>query len=468
MANLLSRARGSRGPERSSIATLEDYVSALNSYTYGGNWAGGVQVTQPGQATEAIPHHLESYARNAYQSNGIVFAVMLVRQMVFSAVRLQYQRFHNGRPAALWGDESLRLLETPWRGGTTQDLLSRMIQDADLAGAFIAYRDTSLARMGTSDLGEIVRLRPDWVQSVLRKRTYAGGQVGWDRVGFVYWEGGKHSGADPVPFLADEITYFAPIPDPLAPFRGMSWLTPVIREIQNDGLMNKHKRKFFENAATPNVIVRMDPSIQLEQFRKFIAHMDSKHRGVEDAYKTLYVGAAADVTVAGKDFQQMDFKSVQGAGETRIAAAGGVPPVIVGLSEGLQGSSLNAGNYGQSRRRLADATMHPLWGNMAGSLASLLKVPSGSRLWYDARDVPFLREDSGDAAKIAQTRASTLRTYIDAGFTPESAVAALDAGDEGLLVHSGLFSVQLWKPGAQNGTQNGPTPPAPSGEDSTS
>lgn len=463
MANLLSRAIGApRGPER-GISTLEDYVKALNAFQFGGHTypLGGVQTTQSGEAAEPIANSLEAYARQAYASNGIVFAVMLVRQMVFSAVRFQYQRFHNGRPAALWGDRSLQMLETPWPGGTTQDLLSRMIQDADLAGAFIGFKDTPLSRLGGDDQGEIVRLRPDWVQSVLQRRVLRGAQVGWRKVGYTYWEGGVHSGVDPVPFLSDEITYFAPIPDPLAPFRGMSWLTPVLREIQADGLMNRHKQKFFENAATPNVIVRMDPAIQLEAFEKFRATMDAHHRGVEDAYKTLYVGAAADVTVAGANFQQMDFKQVQGGGETRIAAAGGVPPVIVGLSEGLQGSSLNAGNYGQSRRRLADGTMHPLWGNVAGSLAPLVKAPSDSRLWYDARDVPFLREDSGDAANIAQTRASTLRTYIDAGFTPESAVAALDAGDEGLLVHSGLYSVQLQKPG----TNEAPAPTAPSGED---
>jgi phage portal protein BeeE len=53
----------------------------------------------------------------------------------------------------------------------------------------------------------------------------------------------------------------------------------------------------------------------------------------------------------------------QGAGETRIAAAAGVPPVIVGLSEGLQAATYS--NYSQARRRFADGTMRPLWRNAA-------------------------------------------------------------------------------------------------------
>jgi hypothetical protein len=74
------------------------------------------------------------------------------------------------------------------------------------------------------------------------------------------------------------------------------------------------------------------------------------HAGVANAYKTLYLTAGADATVVGKDLQQLDFKVVQGAGETRIAAAAGIHPVIVGLSEGLAGSSLNAGNFAAARR----------------------------------------------------------------------------------------------------------------------
>jgi hypothetical protein len=60
--------------------------------------------------------------------------------------------------------------------------------------------------------------------------------------------------------------------------------------------------------------------------------------------------------------------------------------------------------------------------------------------------VPFLREDERDASDILRTRASTIKLLVDAGFKPESAIAAVEADDLGLLVHTGLFSVQLQKP----------------------
>ena len=96
-----------------------------------------------------------------------------------------------------------------------------------------------------------------------------------------------------------------------------------------------------------------------------------------------------------------------------------MPPVIVGLSEGLEASTYS--NYSQARRRLADGTAHPLWENLAGCMEHLLKIPGDGtdvRLWYDADNVPFLREDEKDAAEIQGARATTIAGLITAGSLP--------------------------------------------------
>lgn len=445
MTNLWQRSRRPRAGAR-DIMTVEDYAAALQqSLGYGGFSALGITQTQPGQAAEKAPTDLPGYAQ-LFATNPVIWACMVARMSVFSAPRFTWQRLNNGAPSQMFGTPELRLLETPWPGGTTQDLLARVIQDADMAGQSYWTRFDN----------EAVRMRPDWVQIVLERRRHPhGGDLGWRRYGYLYQE----PGCDPVFLWPEEVAHFAPVPDPLATFRGMSWLTPVIRETQNDNLMAAHKRKYFENAATPNMVVRLDKQVTPEAFAKFKAKMEAGHRGVENAYKTLYLGGGADVTVVGNDLQKMDFSSVQGAGETRIASAAGVPPIIVGLSEGLKAATYS--NYGQARRRFADGTIHPLWQNAAGSFAPLVTPPgSGSgavRLWYDARDVPFLREDARDAAEIQGVESRTIRTLLDAGFTPESVRAAVTSSDWSLLVHTGLFSVQLQKPGQANGA----APPAP-------
>jgi hypothetical protein len=196
----------------------------------------------------------------------------------------------------------------------------------------------------------------------------------------------------------------------------------------------------FEKGATPNMIVKMDVD-DLEKFKNIIAQFRSEHEGSENASKTLFLAAGADATVVGSTFQQTDFKSVQGAGETRIAAAAGVPPVIVGLSEGLDAATYS--NYAQARRRLSDGTMRPLWRQAAGALATIIRVPSDGELWYDDRDIKFLQEDQKDAADIQQVNSSSIKMLVDAGFESDSVVTAINAGDLSLLQHTGLFSVQL-------------------------
>jgi phage portal protein BeeE len=415
-----------------------------------GMYGGGMPITtMGGRAEERISPDFSGLTSGAYRANGVIFACMLNRQLAFSTIRFQYQRLAQGRPSAMFGDQSLLLLEEPWPGGTTQDLLTRVIVDADLAGNSFHTVETSMARVGGDGGQQLVRMRPDWMTIVLGQRASG---LGREKIGYVYCEDGPMSGNDMVPLPLDEVSHYAPIVDPLATHRGMSWLTPVIREIQSDGQMNLHKQAFFVNGGTPNAVVKHPPSRTQEQVQAFKAKMDAAHEGASNAYKWMHVDSGTDVTVIGTDFRQIEFAVTQGHGETRIAAAAGVPPVIVGLSEGLAAATYS--NYGQARRRFADGTLHPLWQNVAGSFAPLLSgTPAlrqaGVRLWYDTRDVPLLREDEKDAAEIQQMEAATMRQLVDAGYTPGSVQAAMLAGDFGLLEHSGLFSVQLQAAGAQ-------------------
>jgi phage portal protein BeeE len=453
MANLLSRMKAT---ERSSRdMSFDQYAAMLGQFQFNGLTYGspGMQQTLAGTATEMPTNNFIGLASQAYASNGVVFACMLVRQLVFSSIRFQFQQILNGKPSKTFGDQTLGVLERPWPGGTTQDLLSRMIQDADLAG------NSYWVRQGD----ELVRLRPDWVQIVGTPRTMGtadssrgNGQVGWVKKGYLYTENGCHpsNSHEAVAFTVEEVVHFAPIPDPLAVFSGMSWLTPILREIQADHSMTRHQRKFFDNGATPNMIIKHALGTTNDSITKFSEEVLAKFAGTENAYKTLNLYPGADATVVGADLRSIDFKSVRGGGETRIAAAAGVPPVIVGLSEGLAAATYS--NYGQARRRLSDGTAHPLWQNVAGSIENVVPPPgNGTRLWYGTADVPFLREDEKDAADIAQVKATTVNTYIIAGFEPDSAVAAVDADDINLLVHTGLTSVQLVEPGQD------PPPPAP-------
>jgi hypothetical protein len=475
MANRLSRAfYGALGP---LLAPKERADPQLNInqwasfFNYGGStypfFVNGSLVGNK----ETIPHSFMAYANSMYKSNGAVFAVEAVRLMLFSEARFQFQQIRGGRPGALFGTQALSILETPWSGATTGDLLARAIQDVDIGGNFYGVlTDAEGVPMSKSNQRggqqQIKRLRPDWTSILLGSpqdldtdtppEMLEFGAINTETIAYIYRPEGGNGGAPVQTLNVEDVVHFAPIPDPIATFRGMSWLTPVMREIMSDSAATNHKLAFFENGATPNLVVSMDPSITEKAFEAWIKVFRQEHEGVANAYKTMYLAGGATPTVIGSDLKQMDFKVVQGAGETRIAAAAGVPPVIAGLSEGLQSATYS--NYQQARRRFADGTMRPLWRNFAGSLERIVPPPPNSRLWYDDRDIPFLQEDKADAANILYVKSEAISKLVMAGYDPESVIEAVEADDLSQLEHTGLFSVQLRPPSPDEPTTLVPSP----------
>jgi hypothetical protein len=203
--------------------------------------------------------------------------------------------------------------------------------------------------------------------------------------------------------------------------------------------------------------VKPPPELTPEKFDLWVKKFKELHPEGAANYGRLFMGGGSDVTVVGMDWRQMDLRNIQGGLETRIASASQVPAVILGISEGLEGSSLNEGNFEAAQRLFADRTLRPLWRNLCGSLAKIITVPGGAELWYDDRDIPFLQADASDDAEIQSTQAQTIRTLIEAGYDPDAVLDAIVAGDLSRLSgkHSGMLSVQLQEPGAQNENGNG-------------
>jgi phage portal protein BeeE len=409
-------------------------------------WGG----TSPVSSKERVEHSFESYVRHAYKANGVVFACMAARMLPFSEARILFQELVDGRAGRLHASGGdLSLLDEPWPNGTTGELLSRMEQDGSLAGNFYA---TPVVRRGERRLR---RLRPDWV--TILSGIPADSDVDIDDVfedpdafaleaeviGYLYQPKVPGRTYEPVLLTPERVAHWSPIPDPVAQWRGMSWLTPVLREIDADSAATEHKRRFFENGATPQIVIKYDKSTTPEAFKAAVKAFQDGHQGLKNAYKALHLGGGADAMVVGADLKQLDFKATQGAGESRIAAASGVGAIMAQFSEGMSGSSLNAGNYGSAKRRMADMLLRPNWRTAVASLAKFAEVPAGSRLWYDD-DIPFLQEDALDAARIFAERARSLTALTTNGFDADASIRAVEALDFDPLLgkHNGLPSVQ--------------------------
>lgn len=429
------RVRGSFGP-----------YSWPSSFSFNGtSFPQGLVQTNSGSKREEFSSDFAGHLAAARQCPP-VFGAQNKRARYLSQARFKYR---NRTTHKVFGGTGLALLEQPWPNGTSGELISKMEWQAGLAGNAFAVRTMVRGRP------TIKVPNPGWITIVLgseRDAETAADQLDAEVLGYLYTPGGLGSGNRPVSLMPEDVAHWSPLPDPQAAFRGMSWVTPAIREIQGDVAASEHKLRFFENGATPNLVVKGIPAASKEEFDQIVEMMEGSHTGVENAYKTLYLASGADATVVGSNLQQIDFKATQGAGETRIALLSEVPASLLGISEGMQGSSLNAGNYAESRRSFIDGWLTSSLQSLVACLGQIADVPADAELWYDTSDMPIVREDAADAADIEQTKATTIRALVDGGFEPSSVVDAVNGQDMTLLVHTGNLSVQLLPPGTTGGS----------------
>jgi hypothetical protein len=380
-----------------------------------------------------------------------------VRLALFSEVTFTWQAKDDKH---LWGNTDLAKLEEPFGPDTTTgQLLSRMEQDAFLTGQAYIWDAPGEDRL--------VRLRPDWttiISEVIRVENGTD-RPGWYRRPIAYWFEPPKSlmddGNEGFYVPAGECVHFAPIPDPQADFRGMSPLTPIIRDVQGDDGMARFKIRYLSNDATPNIVIKYAQKLAPGTVDRIRERVTARYAGPDNAGKTLVLDQGADLTLAGNSLSQMDFSNVSAVGTERILAACAVPGVLVGL-EPLRGAGRG---YQESMQKLANVWARPQWRAACGSLSRIVNVPPGNRLWYDPSDIAALQDGEMERGQAALVRAQALLALVQAGYTHESAIAAVDSMDLSQLKAGGVGTptsgpqVQHLLPQAQPGAVASPLPP---------
>lgn len=382
---------------------------------------------------ESIDHDFVAYFLQAIAENPIVFGAFNRRRQVFSQANFMWQTMQNGRGGQLASSAELDLLRTPWPNGSLPMLLGRM--EGDVTGAGNSYHTIcdDRGRIGRAAKGSptarFARLRPDWVTIVIGVPNEPGADAFDPRARVMAYHYRTPHTQEPLVLLPEEVSHYAPVPDLISRFRGMSWLTPVLLEVLADKAATSHKLNFYKNGAVHAMMLKYPPNTSAKLLREYKKLYEEEYQGVDNHYKVFHI-AGADPIAASADFQQLDLKKVQGAGETRIALASGVPAPILGSSEGLEGSSLNQGNFSAMRRLFVDTTVRDLWSMAAPALQVLVRPPQqNQRLWYDDTQIPFLREDASDNAKIKTQDATTIKMLVDSGCEWDAAVEYVRTGD---------------------------------------
>lgn len=365
------------------------------------------------QPVESIGSDFASFVRQGYLDNGIIFGCINARLTLFAQGVFKLRRRADNELRDL--PPRMRLLEEPWPGGTTAEMFARIEQDTSLAGNWYLYQ---------AEPNQLQRLRPDWVDIVLDPQ-------GAERVGYLYHRGGRLADPAGIPLTLDEVAHGSPYPDPMAAFRGTSWISSVVVEIQSDKAMTRHKREFFANAATPNLLVKLQQSLTEPQRKRWRDMLQATFGGTGNAWKTMVLEEGADATVIGKAVE-LGFADTQAGGENRIAVAAGVPSVVLGIKEGAEQATYS--NYGQALAHMANFTTQHMWNDTAAVLAQLVSVPEGADLVVDTSEIPALQRDLKEAAEVEKTQAETMKLLLDANFDAESVVEAVTGGDLTLLV----------------------------------
>lgn len=376
---------------------------------------------------EAILPQIAALAQSSHAVNGVVFAAIQARIMLLSEASFCFQRLTD---RGTFTNADLRILQVPWPDGTSAELLARMELDVSLAGNAYIWNPPGDDRL--------VRLRPDWTTIISRIVEVPGGGRYRQVIGY-WWEPPKGLETEGTGqfYPAGEVVHWAPLPDPQANFRGMSWLTPVLREVQADTGMTTYKTKYLDNAATPNLVLKYPQKLQPATIDSLRDRINARYGGVANAWKTLVLDQGADLLAMGNNLQQMDFTNVAALGAERILAAANVPGILVGL-EALRGAGRG---YEESLRRFADLWARPQWRSACGVLQKV--VPDSTplqedgapvRLWYDTSDIAALQDGEMTRSQATLVRAQGVLALNQTNrYDPQSIIDAVEAADLSLL-----------------------------------
>lgn len=387
----------------------------------------------PGSPAENIGGSFERIVRRVRDVNGVAAAAVEARALLVSQLRFEWLDEMTSRR---FGTGDLAPLERPGVE-SRPTMLYRAEEDASWGGNAFIWRGPG---------NRLFRLRPDWVDIVIGSNSsptdvMAGADA--EVIGYVYFPNGDRT-VEPMSMEKMEVAHFAPTPHPLRRFIGSSWVTSILRDIISDGQASEHISQFFEAAATANMVVKAPEGMGFSEFSDWVDMFENAHAGAVNAWSNIYVSAGTDVQVVGSDLAQLDLKQLTGAFEARITVRSRVPAPVLGTREGMQGSALNSGNYGQVRRLWADGWFAPYADMWCAAFEQIVQPPRRYvELTYKRDRVLFLQEDRQDAAEIQQTKAATIRQLIDAGYEPATVVEAVNTDDFAKLRHTGLAPVQV-------------------------
>lgn len=197
----------------------------------------------------------------------------------------------------------------------------------------------------------------------------------------------------------DDIVHFRIGIDDYDPRLGLSPIKRLVREIASDGAATQFTDALLRNFGIPGLVVQvpLGASLSDEQAEE-LKHQLEQRFGYENRGNVGVLTAGATLQQFGFSPEQLNLRALHDVPETRIAAVMGVPPIVAGLSVGLQ-QAQNYASLKQIREQFTEVTVIPNWRFDAARLNASL-VPEFTTdeevvTAWDLTHVRALAEDRG-------------------------------------------------------------------------
>jgi HK97 family phage portal protein len=184
-------------------------------------------------------------------------------------------------------------------------------------------------------------------------------------------------------------------PDPSNLTGGLGPLQAALRDTQTDEARADYIIEMLENNRSPGMIIKqLYPWSPEEKDDVRAALNQGLGRGRRG--NPLFVSGEGAAIEQSAPLSDLDWPGISNLSETRICAAFGVPPIIIGLRAGLEHGTYS--NFEQAIKVFFEGTVAPLWSMLGVTFTRGLLRDEGEsnraiRVHHDTKDVKALQED---------------------------------------------------------------------------
>lgn len=293
-------------------------------------------------------------ARLAYGGNAVAYAcVRLLSQSIPEPPLLAYQEDAKGERTLLDRAHPLhRLIARP------NELMTEF-EFWELTSTHMAIAGFSPWLKQRSNAGKVIALwplRPDRVGPIYSTSDQPGERV---LSGYSYQSPGT---GEYIAIPRRDVMVFN-LPKPSGEsggiVEGMGPLQVLASEISADNEATAFVGALLKNYAVPSMVLTVKAPVRNEDDAKLIKAKARAEFGGSKRGEVALLDADTKAEMIGFSLEQLEFPDLRAVAESRIAAAVGVPAILVGLKAGLDRSTFS--NFAEARAFFAETTLSGYW-----------------------------------------------------------------------------------------------------------